>query len=178
MSGLHSPKLELPTKLLSGSLISWRFSCSKILTFSMVDLPIQHFSFYFILLVKLYKSKCCPLNSDVFVPVKNTCCYLDPTFWPLNFIISFASSSSTVDSSKHQKGKPNSSHLYHWIKCHAECIFLLRCSESRHLAPEVSCRPDALICFAPALKGPRKQIGSLGALGQIDGQLENHRVMV
>ena len=105
MSGLHSPKLELPTKLLSGSLISWRFSCSKILTFSMVDLPIQHFSFYFILLVKLYKSKCCPLNSDVFVPVKNTCCYLDPTFWPLNFIISFASSSSTVDSSKHQKGK-------------------------------------------------------------------------
>jgi hypothetical protein len=71
----------------------------------MVDLPIQQFSFYFILLVKLYKSKWCHLNPDVFVPVKNTCCYLDPTFWPLNFIISFASSSSTVDSSKHQKGK-------------------------------------------------------------------------
>lgn len=32
--------------------------------------------------------------------------------------------------------------------------------DMRHLAPEVSCRPDALICFAPALKGPRKQIGA------------------
>eukprot|EP00435_Cladocopium_sp_Y103_P038804 s136_g10.t1 len=34
--------------------------------------------------------------------------------------------------------------------------------DMRHLAPEVSCRPNALICLAPALKGPRKQIGNAG----------------
>ena len=60
------------------------------------------------------------------------------------------------------------------LRFHEFCIFLL--SSSRHVAPEVSCRPNALICFAPALQGPRKHVGSGRAWSQRAGRRVGSKV--